>query len=239
MNVPKPSCAPPVWSAARPPPLRDEQTAGVGDVVLTRRNDRRITVGHRGDWVRNGSLFTVQADRRGRVAAGAAGRRRRGHHAARRLRHHLGRPGVRLDHRPGPGHHRGHRPGHRPPGNDPATAVRGDVPRPRREPRPHRGRTAARRGRRTRPRRPRRQCAGPAADHRPGRRRTVRDRDPAGGDGRTASVGQPGAAIRARHRDAGHRAATGKARRRWPGCSASSRPRPCWPIPPATRCSRK
>jgi conjugative relaxase-like TrwC/TraI family protein len=44
-----------------PSPLRDDQTAGVGDVVLTRRNDRRITVGHRGDWVRNGSLFTVKA----------------------------------------------------------------------------------------------------------------------------------------------------------------------------------
>ena len=42
-------------------PLRDEQAAGVGDVILTRRNDRRITVGHRGDWIRNGSLFTVRA----------------------------------------------------------------------------------------------------------------------------------------------------------------------------------
>jgi conjugative relaxase-like TrwC/TraI family protein len=41
--------------------LRDDQSAGVGDVVLTRRNDRRITVGHRGDWIRNGSLFTVTA----------------------------------------------------------------------------------------------------------------------------------------------------------------------------------
>src|SRR6478752_6573463 len=41
--------------------LRDGQTAAVGDVVLTRRNDRRITVGHRGDPVRNGSLFTVRA----------------------------------------------------------------------------------------------------------------------------------------------------------------------------------
>lgn len=40
--------------------LRDEQSAGVGDVVLTRRNDRRITVGHRGDWIRNGALFTVR-----------------------------------------------------------------------------------------------------------------------------------------------------------------------------------
>ena len=42
-------------------PLRDEQSAGVGDMILTRRNDRRITVGHRGDWVRNGSLFTVRS----------------------------------------------------------------------------------------------------------------------------------------------------------------------------------
>lgn len=42
-------------------PLRDDQAAGVGDVVLTRKNDRQITVGHRGDWIRNGSLFTVKA----------------------------------------------------------------------------------------------------------------------------------------------------------------------------------
>ena len=39
--------------------LREDQAAGVGDVVLARHNDRRVTVGHRGDWVRNGSLFTV------------------------------------------------------------------------------------------------------------------------------------------------------------------------------------
>ncbi len=42
-------------------PLRNDQSAGVGDVVLTRRNERRITIGHRGDWVLNGSLFTVRA----------------------------------------------------------------------------------------------------------------------------------------------------------------------------------
>ncbi len=45
----------------QPVALRGEQSAGVGDVVLARRNDRRITIGHRGDWVRNGSLFTVRA----------------------------------------------------------------------------------------------------------------------------------------------------------------------------------
>jgi ATP-dependent exoDNAse (exonuclease V) alpha subunit len=42
-------------------PLRNDQAAGVGDVILTRRNERRITIGHRGDWIRNGSLFTVRA----------------------------------------------------------------------------------------------------------------------------------------------------------------------------------
>jgi conjugative relaxase-like TrwC/TraI family protein len=39
--------------------LRDGSTAGVGDVVVTRRNDRTLAAGRRGDWVKNGDLWDV------------------------------------------------------------------------------------------------------------------------------------------------------------------------------------
>jgi hypothetical protein len=39
--------------------LHDGSTAGVGDVVVTRRNDRTLAAGRRGDWVKNGDLWDV------------------------------------------------------------------------------------------------------------------------------------------------------------------------------------
>lgn len=43
-------------------PLRDEAAASVGDIVITRKNDRRLRSGH--DWVRNGARWKVVAVRR-------------------------------------------------------------------------------------------------------------------------------------------------------------------------------
>src|SRR5699024_7731639 len=37
--------------------LHDGTTAGVGDTIITRRNDRRLRNGH--DWVRNGERWTI------------------------------------------------------------------------------------------------------------------------------------------------------------------------------------
>jgi hypothetical protein len=39
--------------------LHDGSTAGVGDIVVTRRNDRTLAAGRRGDWVKNGDLWDV------------------------------------------------------------------------------------------------------------------------------------------------------------------------------------
>jgi conjugative relaxase-like TrwC/TraI family protein len=39
--------------------LQDGTTAGVGDIVVTRRNDRTLAAGRRGDWVKNGDLWDV------------------------------------------------------------------------------------------------------------------------------------------------------------------------------------
>ena len=192
-------------------PLRDEQTAGIGDVILTRRNDRRITVGHRGDWIRNGSLFTVRAIGRD----GSLRVQRIDGDGVTTLPADYVTTWVDLGYASTIDRAQGitvdTATGHRPPRNDPPTAVRGDVPRPRREPRPHRGRAATRRGCRTRSRRPHRQGRGPSADHRPRRCRAVRHRDDAGRNGRAAPAGQPGAGIPARRRNALHRASAGEA----------------------------
>jgi conjugative relaxase-like TrwC/TraI family protein len=40
-------------------PLRTGARAGRGDLVVTRRNDRKLTVQHGRDWVKNGDLWTV------------------------------------------------------------------------------------------------------------------------------------------------------------------------------------
>lgn len=39
--------------------LRDGTHAGVGDTVITRRNDRKITASTGSDWVRNGDIWTI------------------------------------------------------------------------------------------------------------------------------------------------------------------------------------
>jgi energy-coupling factor transporter ATP-binding protein EcfA2 len=39
--------------------LRDGTHAGVGDTVITRRNDRKITASNGNDWVRNGDIWTI------------------------------------------------------------------------------------------------------------------------------------------------------------------------------------
>ena len=39
--------------------LRDGTQAGVGDTVITRRNDRKFTASNGNDWVRNGDIWTI------------------------------------------------------------------------------------------------------------------------------------------------------------------------------------
>ncbi len=39
--------------------LRDGSHAGIGDTVITRRNDRKITASNGNDWVRNGDIWTI------------------------------------------------------------------------------------------------------------------------------------------------------------------------------------
>ena len=51
-----------VVDASAEAPLRDDAAASVGDVVITRKNDRRLRSG--GNWVRNGSRWRVVAVRR-------------------------------------------------------------------------------------------------------------------------------------------------------------------------------
>lgn len=51
-----------VVDASAEAPLRDESAASVGDVVITRKNDRRLRSGS--NWVRNGSRWRVTAVRR-------------------------------------------------------------------------------------------------------------------------------------------------------------------------------
>ncbi|WP_344062947.1 MobF family relaxase [Microbacterium pumilum] len=51
-----------VVDATAEAPLRDESAASVGDVVITRKNDRRLRTG--GDWVRNGARWKVVTVRR-------------------------------------------------------------------------------------------------------------------------------------------------------------------------------
>lgn len=51
-----------VVDASAEAPLRDDAAASVGDIVITRKNDRRLRSG--GNWVRNGSRWRVVAVRR-------------------------------------------------------------------------------------------------------------------------------------------------------------------------------
>ncbi|WIM26713.1 MobF family relaxase [Microbacterium sp. zg-Y625] len=51
-----------VVDASAEAPLRDDAAASVGDIVITRKNDRRLRSGR--DWVRNGARWTVFAVRR-------------------------------------------------------------------------------------------------------------------------------------------------------------------------------
>lgn len=63
-----------VVSGGRSVPLHDGTSASTGDLVLTRRNDRRLRAGR--DWVRNGSMWTVTGVRGdGSLTVRALGRR--------------------------------------------------------------------------------------------------------------------------------------------------------------------
>lgn len=58
-------------------PLADGNTASVGDLILCRRNDRRLLISA-GRWVRNGDRFTVRRiEPDGGIIAGVPGERRR------------------------------------------------------------------------------------------------------------------------------------------------------------------
>ncbi len=89
--------------------LADGLVAGIGDVVVTRHNDRRLRLGG-GDWVRNrdrwtvtathenGSMTVRHADNHGQIVLPA------------RLRGRARRAGIRIDRLQHPGPHRRHRP---------------------------------------------------------------------------------------------------------------------------------
>ncbi|ROS73071.1 MobF family relaxase [Cellulomonas sp. PhB143] len=63
-------------SAGRDVVLRDDRPASAGDVIITRRNDRRLRAGRRG-WVRNGDRWIVTHVRRdGGLEVSPEGRRR-------------------------------------------------------------------------------------------------------------------------------------------------------------------
>jgi len=63
-------------SAGRDVVLRDDARASAGDVIVTRRNDRRLRMGSNG-WVRNGDRWTIDRVRRdGGLEAHPEGRRR-------------------------------------------------------------------------------------------------------------------------------------------------------------------
>ena len=82
-------------------------TAGVGDLVITRQNDRRLSTGRR--WVRNGDRWTVTAtDQDGTMTVQTGERGRRGGPSG-RLRRRACRARLRLERPSGPGPHGGHR----------------------------------------------------------------------------------------------------------------------------------
>ena len=81
--------------------------AGVGDQVVTRQNDRRLSTGRR--WVRNGDAWTRHRDRPGWIDDCRPARGRQPGRPAARLRGRACRAGVRLDGPPRAGSHRRHR----------------------------------------------------------------------------------------------------------------------------------
>ena len=126
--------------------LADGCSAHRGDVVISRRNDRRLGVSGT-DWVKNGDRWIVTDVR----ADGALSVR----HATSRLHATLPaayvsracRARLRL-HRPHrPGHHHRRHPRHRHRHRGPPDALHDAHPRPGREPRPHRARPTSRRTR--------------------------------------------------------------------------------------------
>ena len=169
--------------------LASGSTAGVGDLVVTRRNHRGLTTGQ--SWVKNGDQWTVTAihpdgaldairtDGRGRATlpAGLRGPARRP-----RLRHHRPpRPRPHRRHRPRLRHH--HHPpraplrhGHPRPRSEPA--LRRHHLRPRRRHLPHRPRPPH--PRRRPPRRPRRHRRRPLRPPHPRRSRQPPQRPAAG-----------------------------------------------------------
>ena len=165
-------------------PLRDGTTAGVGDHLHARHNDRALTDDH-GRWVRNGDPLTLTALH----PDGSATATRRdtthrpgpGHRAAaRRLPRRARRPRLRPHRPPRPRPHRRHRPPRPDPRHHPRSPLRRPHPRTRVQRRldhhhPHRDRRA--RHPRTAPPRPHpRRRPPPRPDHQ--QRRAVGHRAP-------------------------------------------------------------
>ena len=146
----------------RPPPspIAGGERAHVGEIVVTRRNDRRLTTST-GETVRNRDLWTVTATHPDGALTVDRARWRRDRDPAGRVRRRACPARLRRHRARAPGRHRRRR--HRPHlrRHHPSRAVRRRHPRPRREPHPRHHRA---RGPRRGPRRPRRR-PGP----RPGR----------------------------------------------------------------------
>ncbi len=109
--------------------LHDGTQASVGDLVVTRRNDRRLLAGKH--WVRNGDRWTITATHPdGRITVQ---RRRRQRRPAPRIRRRPPRARLRDNDSSRPREHGRHRPRHRATRHDPRSPLRRDDPRPRRQ----------------------------------------------------------------------------------------------------------
>lgn len=164
--------------------LADTSTAGVGDWIVTRRNDRRLTTtGPKSRWAARHQRRHLDRHRRAprrQPHRGPPPARRAGG-AARRLRRHPGRARLRHHHPPRPTRHRGHRarPGRRV--EHPRAALRRRDPRPApHHPLPHH-RRPARPAPRPHPRSPARPDPARHPHLRPAqqRRGSLRHRNPA------------------------------------------------------------
>ena len=109
--------------------LADGNRASVGDVIVTRRNDRRLVTSAT-DWVKNGDRWTITAVHPDHSLTARHHDARRIASAARRLRRRA-RPARLRHHRPRrPGHDHRHLPHRRHRRRDPAAALRRPLPRP-------------------------------------------------------------------------------------------------------------
>ncbi|MDP9432202.1 MAG: AAA family ATPase [Actinomycetota bacterium] len=130
--------------------LHNGTTAGVGDMIVTRQNDRMLAVRGTRDQVKRRHVARARRRHR-RVTRRRAHRAPRPDHAARRVRARSRRARLRRDRAPHPGRHRRHHPRADRRRDKPRIAVRRSDPRPRRQPavRRHRRLPRARDGPRT------------------------------------------------------------------------------------------